>query len=285
VLLGPRRSAREDESARDAGFFGPGSVGWRIDREVMVLAGATAAFLLQLADPAVAAGVAQHSNFREDPYGRLRRTLVSTFSVAFGTSQQAHGAIAHLNAIHRSVSGTVPESGTAYEALDPVLLLWVHATLIDTALRIYDAYVEPLTVEEMDAYLAESRPVAVGLGVPHERYPQTVAQLRAWMDERVASGAVRVTATARSLSESVLYPSPFPPRFVWTAAHLISFSVLPAEMLAAYGISWNARRSRALSRVASVTRAVLPLVPGPLRYIPAWRSAHRRLTPKKSRPA
>lgn len=285
MLLSPRRSAREDKSARDAGFFGPGSVGWRIDREVMVLAGATAAFLLQLADPAVAAGVAQHSNFREDPYGRLRRTLVSTFSVAFGTSHQAHGAIAHLNAIHRSVNGTVPESGTAYEALDPVLLLWVHATLIDTALRIYDTYVEPLTVEEMDAYLAESRPVAMGLGVPDEQYPQTVAQLRAWMAERVASGAVHVTATARSLSESVLYPSPFPPRFVWTAAHLISFSVLPAEILAAYGISWNARRSRAMSRVASVTRAALPLVPGPLRYIPAWRSAHRRLTPSKGQPA
>ena len=286
MVVGPRRTARrEDGSARDAGFFGPGSVGWRIDREVMVLAGATAAFLLQLADPGVAAGVAQHSNFREDPYGRLRRTLVSTFSVAFGSSHQAHGAIAHLNAIHRSVSGTVPESGTQYEALDPVLLLWVHATLIDTALRIYHAYVEPLTVDEMDAYLAESRPVAVGLGVLDDTYPETVAQLRAWMADRITSGAVRVTATARSLSESVLYPSPFPPRFVWTAAHLISFSVLPREILAAYGISWSSRRSRAMSRVAGVTRVMLPLVPGPLRYIPAWRSAHRRLTSSESQPA
>lgn len=260
-------------------------MGWRIDREVIVLAGATAAFLLQLADPAVAAGVAQHSNFREDPYGRLRRTLVSTFSVAFGSSPRAHAAIGHLNAIHRSVSGTVPESGTPYQALDPVLLLWVHATLLDTALRIYDTYVEPLTVAEMDAYLEESRPVAVGLGVPDGQFPDSVAELRAWMAERMTTGAVQVTPTARSLSDSVLYPSPFPPRFIWTAAHLISFSVLPPAILRAYGISWSPRRRRAMSRVASVTRAALPLVPGPLRYVPAWRSAYRRLAPDQGRPA
>ena len=276
------RARRPAGAARDPGFFGPGSVGWRIDREVMVLAGASAAFLLQLADPAVAAGVAQHSNFREDPYGRLRRTLVSTFSVAFGSTDRAHAAISHLNAIHRSVSGTVPESGSAYVALDPVLLLWVHATLIDTALRIYDRYVEPLSVEEMDAYLRESRPVAVQLGVPESLYPETVAALREWMAERMASGAVRVTPTARSLSDSVLYPSPFPPRFVWTAAHLISYSVLPPEILRAYGIRWGGRRRRAMVRVASLTRAVLPLVPGPLRYVPAWRTASRRLATARS---
>jgi len=274
----PRHGARRPHAeSHDPGFFGPGSVGWRIDREVMVLAGASAAFLLQLADPAVAAGVAQHSNFRGDPYGRLRRTLVSTFSVAFGSTDRAHAAISHLNAIHRSVSGTVPESGTAYEARDPVLLLWVHATLIDTALRIYDRYVEPLSVEEMDAYLRESRPVALRLGVPESLYPNDVAGLREWMAERMASGTVQVTPTARSLSHAILYPSSFPPRFVWTAAHLVSFSILPPEILSSYGIQWGIRRRRAMSRVATVTRAVLPLVPVPLRYVPAWRTASRRL--------
>jgi len=244
---------------------------------VVVLAGATAAFLLQLADPAVAAGVAQHSNFREDPYGRLRRTLTSTFSVAFGTTTRAEGAIEHLNAIHRSVSGTIPESEEDYQALDPVRLLWVHATLVDTALRIFDRYVEPLTVADMDAYLRESRPVAIRLGVPESLFPDTVAELRAWMAERIARGAVHVTPTARSLSQSVLYPSRFPPRFVWTAAHLISFSVLPPEILRAYDIRWGKRRARAMSRVSTATRNVLPLVPGPLRYVPAWRAARRRL--------
>jgi uncharacterized protein (DUF2236 family) len=252
-------------------------VGWRIDREVVVLAGASAAFLLQLADPAVAAGVAQHSNFRADPYGRLRRTLVNTFAVAFGSVERAEAGIGHLNAIHRSVSGVVPESGAEYHALDPTLLLWVHATLIDTAIRIYDRYVEPLTVEEMDAYLRESRPVAARLGIPEETFPDSLAELREWMARRISSGTVRVTPTARVLSESVLYPSRFPPRFVWTAAHLASFSVLPVEILRGYGISWGPSRSRAMQRVSRVTRRALPLVPGPLRYVPAWRAASRRL--------
>jgi uncharacterized protein (DUF2236 family) len=77
----------------DPGLFGPSSMAWRIDRELVVLAGATAAFLLQLADPGVAAGVAQHSNFREDPYGRLRRTLTVTFGLAFGTTHCAEHAL------------------------------------------------------------------------------------------------------------------------------------------------------------------------------------------------
>jgi uncharacterized protein (DUF2236 family) len=256
-------------------------MGWRIDRELIVLAGATAAFLLQLADPAVAAGVAQHSNFREDPYRRLNRTLRSTFAVAFGTTARAKSAITHLNAIHRSVSGTVPETGHVYEALDPVLLLWVHATLVDTAIRIYSRYVEPLTVEEGDAYLRESREVAVRLGVPDAEFPETLLELRAWMAGRVASGAVTVTPTARALSVSVLYPSSFPPRFVWNAAHLISFSVLPPELLRDYGITWNQRRARAMRRVARVSRAALPFVPSPLRHVPAARSAVRRVAAKQ----
>jgi uncharacterized protein (DUF2236 family) len=242
-----------------------------------VLAGATAAFLLQLADPGVASGVAQHSSFREDPYGRLRRTLTVTFALAFGTTPRAERAIGHLNAIHRSVSGVVPETGEHYRALEPARLLWVHATLVDTALRIYDRYVAPLTPEEAEAYHSESRPVAMRLGVPEGEVPATLGDLRAWMADRMAHGEVRVTPTARELSRSVLYPSPFPPRFVWDAAHLASFSVLPASILRGYGIGWSPARARAMCRVASTTRRVLPWVPAPLRFVPPARSAERRM--------
>ena len=105
--------------------------------------------------------------------------------------------------------------------------------------------------------------------------PATIDSLIA---DLAAVGAVRVTPTARSLSDAVLYPSPFPPRFLWTAAHLVSFSVLPPEILRAYGLRWGSRRRRAMSRVAALTRTVLPLVPGPLRYVPAWRTAAHHLT-------
>ncbi len=267
-------------AAREArmGLFGPGSAAWRIDREALILAGGTCALLMQLAHPAVAAGVEQHSDFRVDPFARLRRTLSASFAVVFGSTPRAERAIRRMNAIHGVVRGQIPESGAPYFARDPRLLLWVHATLVDTALRIYDRYVEPLTDAEAQAYHAESRQIAVRLGVPEAEVPATLTELRAWMEEMIAAGEVRVTPTARSLSRSILYPTAFPPRFVWDAAHLLSMSVLPATLRRQYGIEWSPARERGMDRAAVALRALLPIVPPPLRFVPPYRSALARAT-------
>ena len=84
---------------------------WRVDGEMLVLAGGSCALLMQLAHPAVAAGVDQHSDFRADPFARLRRTLTSSYAVAFGTAPEAEAAIRRVNAIHAAVSGTVGSRG------------------------------------------------------------------------------------------------------------------------------------------------------------------------------
>ncbi|HEY7451945.1 MAG TPA: oxygenase MpaB family protein, partial [Candidatus Limnocylindria bacterium] len=135
-----------------AGLFEPGSVSWRVDREAVVLAGGTCALLLQVAHPAVAAGVDAHSDFRADPFARLRRTLGASWSIVFGDRSSAERAIRRINAVHELVRGVVPETGAPYRALDPELLLWVHATLVDTALRMHDRFVAPLSVDEMNRY-------------------------------------------------------------------------------------------------------------------------------------
>lgn len=259
------------------GFFEPGSISWRIDREVAVLAGGTCALLMQLAHPAVAAGVAQHSDFRTDPFGRLRRTLHSSLSVVFDERPRAERSIGRINAIHRAIRGTIPESGRPYAATEPHLLLWVHVTLIDTALRLYDRFVEPLSGEEMQRYHDEAKTIAEMLGVPRGGVPTTVEDLRTYMRSRIDSGEVAVTDTARRLAPSVLYPASFPPRFVWDAAHLASISLLPPEVRRGYGIPWNARRERAVERMAGLSRRLLPLVPPVLRHVPQARSATRRL--------
>lgn len=270
-------------SRPDPGLFGPGSVSWRIDRETMVLAGGTCALLMQLAHPAVAAGVAQHSDFRDDPFARLRRTLAASNAVVFGTRRQASRALTRMNAIHAAVRGTVPETGVAYWAQTPDLLLWVHATLVDTALRVYDRYVAPLPDDQGERYYLESLMVAERLGIPAETAPRTLAGLRAWMDEMITAGPVRVTPTARSLAPSVLYPTRGLPRFAWDAAHLVSFSVMPPAIRRGYGIGWSAARERGMARVAVATRRLLPLVPGPLRDMPHARSAERRLGHRSGR--
>jgi uncharacterized protein (DUF2236 family) len=260
-------------------FFGPGSLSWRIDREVVVLGGGSCALLMQIAHPAVAAGVAQHSKFRDDPFGRLRRTLTASFGVIFGTPRQAQRSIERVNAIHRSVRGTIPETGEPYTALEPRALLWVHATLVDTALRVYDRFVAPLSPAEAEAYHRECRPVALAFGVPEELLPGTLPALREWMGEAIATGEVRVTPTARILAPSVLYPTRFPPRFVWDVAHLVSISTLPPELRRQFGLPWSPARDRAVGRAAAVSRRLLPLMPRPLRFVPQSRRAERRAAP------
>ncbi|HEY8179833.1 MAG TPA: oxygenase MpaB family protein [Candidatus Limnocylindria bacterium] len=249
---------------------------WRIDGDVLVLAGGTCALLMQLAHPAVAAAVDQHSDFRADPFARLRRTLASSYAVAFGTESEAEAAIRRVNAIHAAVSGKVPESGAAYRATDPALLLWVHATLIDTALRVYDRYVAPLTPDEQQRYHAEARQIAIHMGVPESIVPVTLEELRGEMARMMADGTVRVDATARALAPHVRYPKRFPPRAVWDMAHLISDSVLPEPIRRGYGIAWAPAREAGMQRLAAVSRRVVPRLPPILRRAPQARRAEQR---------
>jgi uncharacterized protein (DUF2236 family) len=256
---------------------------WRVDGEAIVLAGGTCALLMQLAHPAVAAGVAQHSDFRTDPFARLRRTLSASYAVVFGSAARADAALRRMNAIHGVVGGRIPETGLAYRATDPQLLLWVHATLVDTAIRVYDRFVAPLSPAEQQAYHAEARQIAIRLGVPEEGVPLTLAELRAEMAGLVADGSVAVSDTARLLAPSILHPTSFPPRIAWDAAHLISMSVMPDPIRRGYGIRWSPRREAGMRRLAAASRRVLPLLPAALRRVPQARSAERRVAGRRSR--
>src|SRR4249919_166286 len=102
------------------GFYGPESMMWRINREAVLLGAGPAALLLQISHPAVARGVAEHSNFESDPFGRLRRTLTTTMDLVFGDGRTADAAVKRLNQVHAGVRGE------GYRALDPELLLWVQ---------------------------------------------------------------------------------------------------------------------------------------------------------------
>jgi uncharacterized protein (DUF2236 family) len=252
-------------------LFDRESVSWRVDRETVVLAGGTCALLMQIAHPAVAAAVDAHSDFRTDPFARLRRTLGASWAIVFGDLPTAEQAIDRINQIHAAVRGFVPETASPYRALDPPLLLWVHATLVDTALRMHDRFVAPLTRAEQNAYTREAASVAIRLGVPKAMIPSTAADLRYWMGDQIDSGEVRVSGTARSLAPWILYPTSFPPRWLWDVAHLASMSVLHPGIRRQYGFGWSRRRERGVERLAAASRWVVPRLPSAIRHVPASR--------------
>jgi uncharacterized protein (DUF2236 family) len=160
------RSRGDTPVVRSAdGLFGPGSVVWRVHGDVTtMMVGGVAALLLQMLHPAVLAGVWDHSNFRDDMLGRLRRTARFISITSYASRQDAEAAIAHVRAIHERVQGTLPD-GTPYTASDPKLLAWVHATETMSFLDAWIRYGEPrMTAADQDRYFAEMARLAKAMG-------------------------------------------------------------------------------------------------------------------------
>jgi uncharacterized protein (DUF2236 family) len=171
----PEPPVRMSTDRHDEGLFGPHSMTWRIHADASMFIGGLRSLLIQTLHPRVMAGVADHSDYRRDPLGRFQRTASFVGVTTYGTTAEAEGVIATIRRVHSRVVGTTPE-GEPYEANDPHLLAWVHATEVDSFLRAYRRYgSSPLTGEEADRYVAEMATVATLLG--SERPPRSVAEL------------------------------------------------------------------------------------------------------------
>src|SRR6266550_4238470 len=175
-LPAPRRPQPRVAAVRDNGILAADSVARRINRESFLLLGGTAALLMQVAHPLVAAGVDQHSDFRRSPLRRLVRTVNTTLAIVFGERATAKSALKRIGRSHALVRGQAAD-GRAYRARDPRLLLWVQTTLVLTSVRWYEAVMGRLSQAERDAYWAEGKFFAGELGVPKELFPPTYADL------------------------------------------------------------------------------------------------------------
>jgi uncharacterized protein (DUF2236 family) len=136
------------------------SVSWRIFKNpVTLFIGGVAAVILELADPAVRAGVWEHSSFRSDPMRRLQRTGLAAMITVYGARSKAKAMIAGVRRMHDRVSGQTP-SGETYSANDPALLGWVHATAVFGFAEAYNRHVSPLTGDMLDRLYGEGRAAA-----------------------------------------------------------------------------------------------------------------------------
>lgn len=174
-LFNDRSRGESPVVRRSDGLFGRQSVAWRVHGDVAsMMAGGIAGLLLQMLHPAVLAGVWDHSNFRTDMQGRLRRTARFIALTTYGSRTDAEAVIARVRRIHDHVTGTLPD-GTIYAANDPALLAWVHVTEATSFLNAWIRYGEPgLSTADQDRYVAEMAQVAEALGA--DPVPRSMAQ-------------------------------------------------------------------------------------------------------------
>jgi uncharacterized protein (DUF2236 family) len=246
---------------------------WRINREAVLLGAGPAALLLQIAHPSVAEGVAQHSTFEQDPFTRLRGTLLTTMDLVFGDGRRAEAAVRRLNSVHAGVRGP------GYRALDPDLLLWVQVTLIRTSVEAYSRWVGPLTNSEKDQFWQEARSVGTRLGIPLGASPADWPALTNYWERMLSSdGPIHATATARRLSPLILRPPlPLLPGPVVGFLGMPGTALVPARLRAEFGITWTDRDETVAAYLGLGVRAWTRAVPGPPRWMPQARWAYRRL--------
>jgi uncharacterized protein (DUF2236 family) len=232
----------------------------RMHGEGVLLLGGGRALLLQIAHPAVAAGVANHSNYHSERWRRLLRTLRPMHEIVFGTREQALAAANGINRIHHRVKGP------GYDARDPALLLWVLATLIDTSLVMRERFVGPLSAEEAAAYYADMCKLGLLLDVPANDLPPDLAAFREYFDTTLAS--LEVSDAARGIARELLKLTPGS----WPAIaplRLLTAGLLPEPLRERFGLGWGPKREKTLRALEACSRTLVPRLPRRLRR-PPW---------------
>jgi uncharacterized protein (DUF2236 family) len=259
----------------------PGGITWKIAGERLALLAWPRAILLQLAHPLVAAGVAEHSGFRGSPLAplsRLQATVSAMRRLTFGSEDEAADTVRVILRVHDRVNGSLRggagayPSGTRYSAHDPALLLWVHATLLDSHVRVLERVIGPFTPDDLDRYCREAAPFAVVLGAAPADVPRTWQRLQDYVAGEIASGRVAVGLEARALAPAVLRPAVG--RLVWPlqyAGELVSVGTLPDAIRGGYGFAWDEARERRMRRVLATLRRVRAHTPDGLARWPESR--------------
>jgi uncharacterized protein (DUF2236 family) len=262
-------------SVADIGILAHDAVARRLNRELFVVLGGTAALLLQIAHPLVAAGVDQHSDFRRDPLGRLRRTLNTTLDAVFGDTPRAQRAMRRVDKRHAGVKGRASD-GRAYGARDPQLLLWVQATLVLTSLRWYEVVAGTLPARDRQSYWDEAKVFATGIGVPPQLLPPAIGDLEGYERDMLET-TVAPDATSRDVAEAVLHPFGFLPRAAYWPNDVIAAGLLPPSLRESFGLRWRTPERLFFRFVVHALRLARAVVPRAVASVPHARMYDRRV--------
>jgi len=269
----------------DPGLFGPGSVTWRVLGEPLLILGGARALLMQAAHPHVAQGAIDHSAYATDPFGRLMRTFEWSATVSFGTTAEAGAVCDRVTRLHGRVKGDLPRGhgtsavrgGSHYDANAPDLLLWVHATFVDSLLVSHDRLVGGLTEADRDTFVAEWEVVGRLMGVRPELFWPDYAALRGYVDAQLASFA-RPGPGSLLVAETILHPE-LPSAALRPVFDMLSFAslgFLPPALRDAYAIPWTPTREAAHRSLCLLLRTARAGVPRRLRVAPIHEFAMAR---------
>jgi uncharacterized protein (DUF2236 family) len=248
-----------------------------VHREVTVLFGGARAVLMQAAHPLVIAGARATGFYERNPWKRLQRTLMLTYAMTFGTKAEADAAAERINDVHERIKGVDEVTGLPYDALDPDLLLYVHACLVESALLF-----EHLTVGKLDArgrqrFHEEQMLAAELTRIPRASIPPTVGELRGYLRDVERSGILRMTTAAARVAD--LFHDP-PREAEWrpvlVGVSRLAFWTLPEEVRRLYGVELTPSRRRMMRAAFAFIRAGRPLLPPRFRFIAPYEEWRRR---------
>jgi len=261
-------------------LYGPDSVTWRVHADpTMALAGLRALFL-QAVHPLAMAGVAEHSDFREDPWGRLFRTARFYGEVIYGSTEQAHKAGNRVRRLHARLGGTDPDSGEAFRVDEPELLRWIYVTATESFCDTAQRAGLGLSPAEVDGYYDEQRTVASLVGLDRSDVPGTAAEVE---DFYVSIRPdLRADADARSVVRFLAAPTfPWglgwtPVRPLWVGVSAYAFSLLPSWARRIYGLPGLPTTDLAASLTSRALRTAIRAVPQRMIEGPVYRAAMAR---------
>jgi uncharacterized protein (DUF2236 family) len=261
-------------------YFTPDSQIWRVDREMALLLAGGRALLMQISHPKVAAGVAEHSRFQDDPFARLHRTMSAMWSVVFDDRARARAALDRVARRHERVRGVVLDlesshAGTRYDAFDQDLLLWVHATLIDSAMVAYDLFVRPLSAREKMGYYDDSKKLAALFGVAETIVPVSLVEFNAYMDQMLTGDMLVPGPTAKNLARDILYARPWIFKPAGPLFRFVTAGLLPEKLRDCYGLKWSKKKENMFVLLTRAVRLSLPLIPPLVRIVPNARAAEK----------
>ena len=273
-----------------AGLFGPTSRVWAINKNSIIFLGAGRAALLQLAHPHVAQAIDRHSAARTDPIGRFHRTFARVFAMVYGDLDSALAAARGVHRIHEHVTGTLPAAagpfaaGSRYDANLPEALLWVHATLWDTSIAVYELVLGALPVQVKAEYYEETKRFARLFGIPEAILPADWGAFRAYVDGMLASGMLTVTPEAAVIGRFLFKPLHPLLAGLTRRSALVTAWLLPERLAEGFGLERGGATGRArFERTIAQLRALFPRLPRRLRYLPPYVEARRRLAGRTDR--